>query len=208
MYTEYAVVVSAFNKIGQGPKTDEFQAYTAEGTPQQPPQDVTCTTLTSQTIRVSWSSPPLETVQGVIKGYKVFYGPSDVWYGKWTSYSLVTFASALTVYLSNDVISLYFWSYHVVLTEHTASSCCIIKLLISFILFSLYWFVIYKHNICIFFHHTDEESKDIKITSSTETHLHGLQKYTNYSLQVLAHTSGGEGVRSQPIHCQTDQDSK
>ncbi|XP_050693602.1 cell adhesion molecule Dscam2-like isoform X49 [Eriocheir sinensis] len=132
VYTEYAVVVSAFNKIGQGPKTDEFHAYTAEGTPQQPPQDVTCTTLTSQTIRVSWSSPPLETVQGVIKGYKVFYGPSDVWY--------------------------------------------------------------------------DEESKDIKITSSTETHLHGLQKYTNYSLQVLAHTSGGEGVRSQPIHCQTDQD--
>ncbi|XP_045126176.1 Down syndrome cell adhesion molecule-like protein Dscam2 isoform X16 [Portunus trituberculatus] len=132
VYTEYAVVVSAFNKIGQGPKTEEFLAYTAEGTPQQPPQDVTCTTLTSQTIRVSWSSPPLETVQGVIKGYKVFYGPSDVWY--------------------------------------------------------------------------DEESKDIKITPSTETHLHGLQKYTNYSLQVLAHTSGGEGVRSQPIHCQTDQD--
>lgn len=83
VYTEYAVVVSAFNKIGQGPKTEEFTAYTAEGTPQQPPQDVTCTTLTSQTIRVSWCSPPLETVQGVIKGYKVFYGPSDVWYGKW-----------------------------------------------------------------------------------------------------------------------------
>lgn len=54
----------------------------------------------------------------------------------------------------------------------------------------------------------DEERKDTKITSSTETHLHGLQKYTNYSLQVLAFTSGGEGVRSQPIHCQTDQDGK
>ncbi|KAK7068698.1 hypothetical protein SK128_024054 [Halocaridina rubra] len=132
VYTEYAVVVSAFNKIGQGPKTEEIRAYTAEGTPQQPPQDVTCTTLTSQTIRVSWSSPPLDTVQGVIKGYKVIYGPSDKWY--------------------------------------------------------------------------DEESRDTKITASTETHLHGLQKYTNYSLQVLAFTSGGEGVRSQPIHCQTDQD--
>ncbi|XP_047472706.1 Down syndrome cell adhesion molecule-like protein Dscam2 isoform X5 [Penaeus chinensis] len=132
VYTEYAVVVSAFNKIGQGPTTEEIRSYTAEGTPQQPPHDVTCTTLTSQTIRVSWASPPLETVQGVIKGYKVIYGPSDKWY--------------------------------------------------------------------------DEERKDTKITSSTETHLHGLQKYTNYSLQVLAFTSGGEGVRSQPIHCQTDQD--
>ncbi|XP_042867937.1 Down syndrome cell adhesion molecule-like protein Dscam2 isoform X1 [Penaeus japonicus] len=132
VYTEYAVVVSAFNKIGQGPTTGEIRSYTAEGTPQQPPHDVTCTTLTSQTIRVSWASPPLETVQGVIKGYKVIYGPSDKWY--------------------------------------------------------------------------DEEGKDTKITASTETHLHGLQKYTNYSLQVLAYTSGGEGVRSQPIHCQTDQD--
>lgn len=82
VYTEYAVVVSAFNKIGQGPTTGEIRSYTAEGTPQQPPHDVTCTTLTSQTIRVSWASPPLETVQGVIKGYKVIYGPSDKWYGK------------------------------------------------------------------------------------------------------------------------------
>ena len=54
----------------------------------------------------------------------------------------------------------------------------------------------------------DEETKDTKITGSVETHLHGLQKYTNYSLQVLAFTSGGEGVRSPVIHCQTDQDSK
>lgn len=90
MYTEYAVVVSAFNKIGQGPQTEKVRAYTAEGTPQQAPQDVTCTTLTSQTIRVSWSSPPLETVQGVIKGYKVIYGPSDTWYGKHCIYSAIS----------------------------------------------------------------------------------------------------------------------
>lgn len=90
MYTEYAVVVSAFNKIGQGPQTEKVRAYTAEGTPQQPPQDVTCTTLTSQTIRVSWSSPPLETVQGVIKGYKVIYGPSDTWYGKHRRFAAIS----------------------------------------------------------------------------------------------------------------------
>lgn len=53
---------------------------------------------------------------------------------------------------------------------------------------------------------TDENSKDTKITSSSETILHGLKKYTNYSMQVLAFTSGGDGVRSTPIHCQTEQD--
>lgn len=81
-YTQYAVVVQAFNKVGQGPISDAIKAYTAEGTPEQPPHDTTCTTLTSQTIRVSWISPPLTAANGVIKGYKVIYGPSDSWYGK------------------------------------------------------------------------------------------------------------------------------
>ena len=51
VYTEYGVVVSAFNKKGAGPKSTEVKAFTKEGKPQMPPQDVTCTTLTSQTIR-------------------------------------------------------------------------------------------------------------------------------------------------------------
>lgn len=54
----------------------------------------------------------------------------------------------------------------------------------------------------------DENTKDTKITSSSETILHGLKKYTNYSMQVLAFTSGGDGVKSAPIHCQTEQDGK
>ncbi|KAK2577361.1 hypothetical protein KPH14_003477 [Odynerus spinipes] len=131
-YTQYSVVVQAFNKVGSGPMSEERRQHTAEGVPEQPPHDTTCTTLTSQTIRVSWMSPPLSAANGVITGYKVIYGPSDTWY--------------------------------------------------------------------------DENTKDTKITSSSETILHGLKKYTNYSMQVLAFTSGGDGVKSAPIHCQTEQD--
>ncbi|XP_050461772.1 cell adhesion molecule Dscam2 isoform X15 [Cataglyphis hispanica] len=132
-YTQYGVVVQAFNKVGSGPMSEERRQHTAEGVPEQPPHDTTCTTLTSQTIRVSWMSPPLSAANGVITGYKVIYGPSDTWY--------------------------------------------------------------------------DENTKDTKITSSSETILHGLKKYTNYSMQVLAFTSGGDGVKSAPIHCQTEQDA-
>ncbi|XP_046813669.1 Down syndrome cell adhesion molecule-like protein Dscam2 isoform X16 [Vespa crabro] len=132
-YTQYSVVVQAFNKVGSGPMSEERRQHTAEGVPEQPPHDTTCTTLTSQTIRVSWMSPPLSAANGVITGYKVIYGPSDTWY--------------------------------------------------------------------------DENTKDTKITSSSETILHGLKKYTNYSMQVLAFTSGGDGVKSAPIHCQTEQDA-
>ncbi|XP_011645358.1 Down syndrome cell adhesion molecule-like protein Dscam2 isoform X3 [Pogonomyrmex barbatus] len=132
-YTQYGVVVQAFNKVGSGPMSEERRQHTAEGVPEQPPHDTTCTTLTSQTIRVSWVSPPLSAANGVITGYKVIYGPSDTWY--------------------------------------------------------------------------DENTKDTKITSSSETILHGLKKYTNYSMHVLAFTSGGDGVKSAPIHCQTEQDA-
>ncbi|XP_063893545.1 cell adhesion molecule Dscam1 isoform X14 [Helicoverpa armigera] len=131
-YTQYAIVVQAFNKMGSGPVSGEVRAYTAEGAPSAPPQDVLCTTLTAQTIRVSWVSPPLAAANGLIKAYKVIYGPSETWY--------------------------------------------------------------------------DEKSKDTKITASSETILHGLKKFTNYSMEVLATTNGGDGVRSAPIHCQTEQD--
>lgn len=80
-YTQYSVVVQAFNKVGAGPLSEDIKAYTAEGVPEQPPDKATCTTLTAQTIRVSWVSPPLTTANGVIKGYKVIYGPSDSWFG-------------------------------------------------------------------------------------------------------------------------------
>ncbi|XP_055624203.1 cell adhesion molecule Dscam2 isoform X45 [Toxorhynchites rutilus septentrionalis] len=131
-YTQYSIVIQAFNKVGAGPMSEEEKQYTAEGTPDQPPSDTSCTTLTSQTIRVSWVSPPLESANGVIKGYKVVYAPSELW--------------------------------------------------------------------------NDDKNKDYKKTASSDTVLHGLKKYTNYTMQVLATTSGGDGVRSAPIHCQTEQD--
>lgn len=70
-YTQYSVVVQAFNKVGSGPMSEERRQHTAEGVPEQPPHDTTCTTLTSQTIRISWMSPPLSAANGVITGYKV-----------------------------------------------------------------------------------------------------------------------------------------
>lgn len=82
MYTAYSVVVQAFNRVGTGPLSEETVQHTGEGTPEQAPQDVTCTALTSQSIRLSWSSPPLASANGVIKGYKAIFGPSHLWFGK------------------------------------------------------------------------------------------------------------------------------
>lgn len=97
-YTQYTIVVQAFNKLGAGPMSDEIKQYTSEGVPEQPPHDTTCTTLTSQTIRISWVSPPLSTANGVIKGYKVIYGPSDSWFSKCYIYFQLMFMFYLFVH--------------------------------------------------------------------------------------------------------------
>lgn len=47
---------------------------------------------------------------------------------------------------------------------------------------------------------------EVKRTSGTETYLHALQRFTNYSVQVLAYTSTGDGVASFPKSCHTEED--
>lgn len=48
----------------------------------------------------------------------------------------------------------------------------------------------------------------IKLIMSKSAILHGLQKWTNYSLSLLAFTTVGDGVYSKVQICQTDEDGK
>lgn len=52
---------------------------------------------------------------------------------------------------------------------------------------------------------TDYGNRETKITSALSTVLHGLQPYTNYSVQVLAFTRAGEGVASSVVSCTTEE---
>lgn len=47
---------------------------------------------------------------------------------------------------------------------------------------------------------------EVKRTHSTNTYIHGLQKFTNYSIKVLAFTSAGDGVVSDVLLCSTEED--
>uniref|UniRef100_A0A6B2E762 Putative down syndrome cell adhesion molecule 2 isoform r n=1 Tax=Phlebotomus kandelakii TaxID=1109342 RepID=A0A6B2E762_9DIPT len=53
---------------------------------------------------------------------------------------------------------------------------------------------------------TNEDIETRKTTAQT-TVLTGLRKYTNYSVQVLAHTRMGDGVLSTSSFCQTEEDA-
>lgn len=45
-------------------------------------------------------------------------------------------------------------------------------------------------------------------TSKPSLELDGLEKYTNYSIQVLAFTRAGDGVRSEQIYTRTKEDGR
>jgi hypothetical protein len=47
----------------------------ARAVPSQPPKNVQATPLSSRSIRVAWSPPPLYTLHGILQGYKVLYKP-------------------------------------------------------------------------------------------------------------------------------------
>lgn len=49
---------------------------------------------------------------------------------------------------------------------------------------------------------------EIKRVTTTDTYLHTLHKYTNYSIQVLAFTGAGDGKRSAPAYCITEEDGQ
>ncbi|XP_076235762.1 cell adhesion molecule Dscam2 [Calliopsis andreniformis] len=131
-FTQYSVVVQAYNALGQGPMTPEVVATTLQDVPSEPPQDVRCTALSSQSLQVSWYAPPNSSLNGILKDYKVLWENMD----------------ALA----------------------------------------------------------DSIKPEMKITNALTVVIRGLQKYTNYSVQVLASTRVGDGVASPPLYCVTKED--
>ncbi|XP_044742030.1 Down syndrome cell adhesion molecule-like protein Dscam2 [Chrysoperla carnea] len=65
---------------------------------------------------------------------------------------------------------------------------------------------VYYRPIPILFNIDISTTGEVKRTTSTETYLHTLYKYTNYTIRVLAYTNAGDGPLSVPIFCTTDED--
>lgn len=60
-------------------------------------------------------------------------------------------------------------------------------------------------------HQLDTPSADEEAqaeTTAESTNIFSLEKYTNYSISVLAYTSAGDGVPSSPVYCRTLQDGQ
>lgn len=65
----------------------------------------------------------------------------------------------------------------------------------------------FNYNSCVFKLFSEIEDQEILVNApERETLLKNLEKYTNYSISVLAFTGQGDGVMSKPIYCRTRED--
>ncbi|ROT64498.1 putative Down syndrome cell adhesion molecule-like protein Dscam2 [Penaeus vannamei] len=72
-HARYSVVLQAFNSRGAGPASPPALGTTLEDKPGAAPGHVTCETVTSTSLVVTWSPPPPRHTNGIITSYRVSY---------------------------------------------------------------------------------------------------------------------------------------
>uniref|UniRef100_A0A4W3HDX5 DS cell adhesion molecule like 1 n=1 Tax=Callorhinchus milii TaxID=7868 RepID=A0A4W3HDX5_CALMI len=232
----YSIRIYSFNKIGRSDPSKELTVSTEEAAPDGPPMEVILQPVTSQSIRVTWKAPRKELQNGVIRGYQIGYrengpgsngqysivemkatGDNEVYtldnLKKFAQYGVVVQAfnragtgpssseinattledvpsqppdNVKAVSISSDVVTIS-WS--------PPPRSTLNGVLKGFRV--IYWSM-----------HRDGDWGQMQniTTTKNRVELKGLEKFTNYSVQVLAFTQAGDGVRSVVLYMQTKED--
>uniref|UniRef100_A0A8C1XBX9 Sidekick cell adhesion molecule 2b n=1 Tax=Cyprinus carpio TaxID=7962 RepID=A0A8C1XBX9_CYPCA len=69
----YEIRMSVYNAVGEGPTSSPQEVFVGEAVPTAPPQNVVIQSATATQFDVTWDPPPLETQNGDIQGYKIFF---------------------------------------------------------------------------------------------------------------------------------------
>ncbi|XP_066015596.1 protein sidekick-1-like isoform X3 [Pocillopora verrucosa] len=233
-YTEYEFQVLAFTSDGDGPKSSVEVERTMEDVPSKPPSYFNLTASSSTSITASWQLPPKTSRNGIIKGFKLFYqkkgsAGSELMrhitdqakrleevtsLDKFTEYEFKILAftsvgdgpksSILTERTKEDAHSLAPTKFSVSASSSTSITASwllppvnsrhgIIK---GFKLF-------YKRNGSS----DSATSLNIRGGATQSKIVTGLDKYTEYELQVLAFTSAGDGPKSPSQVVRTREDA-
>uniref|UniRef100_A0A672PG83 DS cell adhesion molecule n=1 Tax=Sinocyclocheilus grahami TaxID=75366 RepID=A0A672PG83_SINGR len=227
----YNIRMFAKNQIGESRPSNELTITTDEAPPDGAPQDVQLEAISSQSIKVTWK-PPLKHLQnGLIRSYQVCYrefgtGGSPQYntinvdttgdietltldnLKKYTQYEVRVQAAnragigptseEITITTLEDVPSRP--PENVVTTATTPETI------------SLSWSALSKEALngmllgyrVIYWANLPDGGQ--AGTYMQNRPLERLEKYTNYSIQVLAFTRAGDGVRSEQIYTRTKED--
>ncbi|XP_029107389.1 Down syndrome cell adhesion molecule-like protein 1 homolog isoform X2 [Scleropages formosus] len=232
----YSIRMYSYNKIGRSQPSKELTISTEEAQPDGPPMDVVLQPMTSQSIRVTWKAPKKELQNGVIRGYQIGYrengpgsngqysivemkatGDSEVYtldnLKKFAQYGVVVQAfnragtgpssSEINATTLEDVPSqppqnvraISVTSDEAVITWSEPPRMTLNGVLKGYRV--VYWSLF-----------PDGEWGEMQNITTTreQVELKGLEKFTNYSVQVLAYTQAGDGVRSNVLYIETRED--
>uniref|UniRef100_A0A665U2B1 Down syndrome cell adhesion molecule like 1 n=1 Tax=Echeneis naucrates TaxID=173247 RepID=A0A665U2B1_ECHNA len=232
----YSIRMYSYNSIGKSEASKELTISTEEAQPDGPPMDVLLQPVTSQSIRVTWKAPRKELQNGVIRGYQIGYrengpgsngqysivemkatGDSEVYtldnLKKFAQYGVVVQAfnragtgpssSEINATTLEDVPSqppqnvraISVTSDEAVITWAEPPRMTLHGVLKGYRV--VFWAVF-----------PDGEWGEMQniTTTKEQVELRGLEKFTNYSIQVLAYTQAGDGVRSNVLYIQTRED--
>ncbi|KFM81271.1 Protein sidekick, partial [Stegodyphus mimosarum] len=95
-FTDYEISVQAFNDVGSSSPSQPAREKTREAVPSAGPDGVKINATSSTTIVVKWSEVPKRHQNGIIEGYKVYYGAKNVPFQYKVIESNSTFTTTLT----------------------------------------------------------------------------------------------------------------
>uniref|UniRef100_A0A671DXN7 DS cell adhesion molecule n=1 Tax=Rhinolophus ferrumequinum TaxID=59479 RepID=A0A671DXN7_RHIFE len=232
----YSIRMYAKNRIGKSEPSNELSITADEAAPDGPPQDVHLEPISSQSIRVTWKAPKKHLQNGIIRGYQIGYreysaggnfqfniisidttGDSEIYtldnLNKFTQYGLVVQACnrAGTGPSSQEIITTTLEdvpSYPPENVQAIATSPESISISWSTLPKEALNGILQGFRVIYWANLMDGELGEIKnvTTMQPSLELDGLEKYTNYSIQVLAFTRAGDGVRSEQIFTRTKED--
>ncbi|XP_062859555.1 protein sidekick-2-like [Trichomycterus rosablanca] len=72
-HKRYEIRMSVYNAVGEGPISSPQEVFVGEAVPTAPPQNVAVQSATATQLDVTWEPPPVDTQNGDIQGYKVYF---------------------------------------------------------------------------------------------------------------------------------------
>ncbi|KAF0037115.1 hypothetical protein F2P81_009989, partial [Scophthalmus maximus] len=76
-FQRYQIVMTSYNIIGESPPSIPVEVSVGEAAPSVAPQSIRVSAVSPSSLEVTWDTPPLETQNGLIQGYKIHYWERD-----------------------------------------------------------------------------------------------------------------------------------
>ncbi|NXH29211.1 PTPRQ phosphatase, partial [Myiagra hebetior] len=222
-YTSYKMRVAASTAVGESALSEENDVFvqTPEDEPDSPPQFLELINVTATEINLRWLPP--EQPNGLINHYEVLYSDSNYFFIKNASSTSISLSEMKPYTLYNISVRAFTRLGHgnqssfplLVRTSETVPDSApenltyrnisSMEIELSFLPPSIPNGIIQTYT--IYLTRTNGTEQRVINTTLLTLRITDLNKYTEYTVEVSASTTMGEGIRSSPLQILTDEDA-